>query len=110
MFITLKHDATCADCGAVLAAGTRARFYRNGTIYGDECHRWQVEIGKAKVKTLQAAIDRVKSACRGREIPEDAASLLLQLKSAHGQRITKENFKQLVGDLDRAARMIEESL
>jgi len=38
MIITLKREGACADCGAVLAAGTSARWYRNGKVYGLTCH------------------------------------------------------------------------
>lgn len=38
MIITLKHEATCRDCGAKLPAGTRARWYRSGAVYGLDCH------------------------------------------------------------------------
>ncbi len=38
MIITLTKPATCADCGAELAVGTRARWYRNGRTYGLTCH------------------------------------------------------------------------
>jgi len=36
--ITLKWPATCADCGADLPVGTRARYYGRGRVYGIECH------------------------------------------------------------------------
>ena len=36
--ITLKYDATCKDCGAHLEAGTLARYYGKGRIYGIGCH------------------------------------------------------------------------
>jgi hypothetical protein len=36
--ITLKYDGTCRDCGAELLAGTIARYYGRGRIYGTECH------------------------------------------------------------------------
>lgn len=38
MEITLKREATCAECGATLPPGTRARWYRNGAVYGLSCH------------------------------------------------------------------------
>lgn len=38
MEITLKRDGTCADCGATLPAGARARWYRNGRVFGLDCH------------------------------------------------------------------------
>lgn len=36
--ITLKRPAKCKDCGADLPAGSRARYYGRGQIYGTECH------------------------------------------------------------------------
>ena len=36
--ITLKRDATCKDCGAHLPAGSQARYYGYGKIYGIGCH------------------------------------------------------------------------
>ena len=38
MTITLKRPAQCAECGATIAAGTRANWYRNGAVYGYDCH------------------------------------------------------------------------
>ena len=36
--ITLKFAGKCADCGAVLAVGTTARWYGRGRVYGLDCH------------------------------------------------------------------------
>lgn len=41
MIITLKREATCADCGASLPVGARARWYRTGATYGLTCHEQQ---------------------------------------------------------------------
>ena len=38
MTITLKRPATCAECGAALPAGIKAAWYRNGDVYGYDCH------------------------------------------------------------------------
>jgi hypothetical protein len=38
MLITLKRDGVCADCGSEVPAGSKARWYKNGTIYGLTCH------------------------------------------------------------------------
>ena len=35
--ITLRYDARCAECGARLPAGSRAKYYATG-IYGVDCH------------------------------------------------------------------------
>lgn len=36
--ITLKYEANCADCGAPLIPGDRARYYGKGRVYGVDCH------------------------------------------------------------------------
>lgn len=36
--ITLKFAGTCKDCGAELEAGSKAKWYGRGRIYGMECH------------------------------------------------------------------------
>lgn len=36
--ITLKWDGKCRDCGAALPAGSRARYYGRGKLYGVDCH------------------------------------------------------------------------
>jgi len=36
--ITLKYAGKCADCGAALPVGTRARWYGRGRVYGLTCH------------------------------------------------------------------------
>jgi len=36
--ITLKRPAVCKQCGTALPAGTRAKWYRNGDVYGLDCH------------------------------------------------------------------------
>ena len=36
--ITLKYEAQCADCGAPLIPGDRARYYGKGQVYGVDCH------------------------------------------------------------------------
>jgi hypothetical protein len=39
--IKLKRAATCHDCGAHIPAGTQARWYRSGAVYGLTCHGQQ---------------------------------------------------------------------
>lgn len=36
--IRLRYPASCRDCGADLPAGSRARYYGRGRVYGLECH------------------------------------------------------------------------
>ncbi len=39
MMAVLEHSAKCADCGASLEAGATVRGgYRNGAVYGLQCH------------------------------------------------------------------------
>ena len=33
-----KYDGSCADCGAELPAGSKARYYGRGRLYGVDCH------------------------------------------------------------------------
>lgn len=37
-FITLKFAGRCADCGATLVVGTKAKWYGRGRVYGLTCH------------------------------------------------------------------------
>ncbi len=39
--VILRYPAKCAECGQVLQAGARARFYARA-IFGTECHSRQV--------------------------------------------------------------------
>lgn len=36
--MAIKYPANCADCGAYLPAGTLARLYGRGKVYGMKCH------------------------------------------------------------------------
>ena len=36
--ITLKYAGKCADCGAELPVGSKAKWYGRGRVYGLECH------------------------------------------------------------------------
>ena len=53
--ITLRYAARCADCGAQLPAGTRARWYRRGVVYGLACH--DTTAGGARPRTAFEAGD-----------------------------------------------------
>jgi len=33
-----KYDGSCADCGSELPAGSKARYYGRGRLYGIDCH------------------------------------------------------------------------
>lgn len=66
--ITLRYPATCADCGAGIAAGETARYYNKRTIYGLHCHAapgdlvepeaWakrKLDVGTYRIGNLRAA-------------------------------------------------------
>jgi len=36
--ITLKFAGKCRDCGTILTAGEKARWYGRGVVYGIGCH------------------------------------------------------------------------
>lgn len=38
MTITLRRPAVCKQCGASIEAGSKAKWYRNGDVYGLDCH------------------------------------------------------------------------
>jgi hypothetical protein len=42
MVIKLRKPATCHDCGARIEAGTLAKWYRTGAVFGLFCHGPQV--------------------------------------------------------------------
>jgi hypothetical protein len=45
MTITLKRAAHCKQCGAALPIGSRAKWYRNGDVYGLNCHSRKSDAG-----------------------------------------------------------------
>ena len=51
MLITLKREAVCDEptCGSDIPAGSKARWYRNGKVYGLTCHE-QIKPKKAAKK------------------------------------------------------------
>jgi len=67
--ITLKYPGTCKDCKASLPAGSRARWYGRGRVYGLDCH----EQNKAHRVTER---DRVR---------EDIQRGTLAFRFSHGQ-------------------------
>jgi len=48
--INLRYAATCADCGAPLIPGDRARYYGRGKTYGVDCH--------TKAESAERAMER----------------------------------------------------
>jgi hypothetical protein len=58
-FITLKFPGKCADCGAALPVGTKARWYGRGKVYGTTCHEQRTRASRkpwdARAAELQAA-------------------------------------------------------
>jgi hypothetical protein len=48
--INLKFEAKCADCGATLPVGSRARFYGRGKVYGIGCHAKPARLASGPVE------------------------------------------------------------
>ena len=67
--ITLKYDGTCRDCGAELLAGTLARYYGRGRIYGTECHE------DSRESAARSAAGPARSAPNSARFREDIAAL-----------------------------------
>ena len=109
MHITLKHEASCAECGAMLPAGTKARWFRNGDVYGNMCHRWQVRgLSMGQQEALAAAARAVIAACRGpRPVPERTASRLAGLKEACGRQVSRKTYKWLMAELRAVMQELE---
>jgi hypothetical protein len=61
MIITLRYDSTCRDCGAPLAAGTKARWYKGGKTYGLDCHTMSAP-GVGSERTAYERGDRSRGA------------------------------------------------
>ena len=108
-YITLKHDAQCADCGAPLPAGTKARWFRNGDVYGNECHRWQVGISRRRQLKLQEALRGLLHAARNREIPDAVRDRLAALKPACGRQLTASTWKWLMTEAACLTKALEGS-
>lgn len=51
--IITQYDSTCRDCGAKLPAGSKARYYGRGYLYGVDCH--------PQLKGRDAAMKRAES-------------------------------------------------
>lgn len=58
MTITLNRPATCRECGAHLEPGTRASWYRNGAVYGLNCHAKPARTGR-RYESLGARLSRL---------------------------------------------------
>ena len=57
MIITLRRDGKCADCGRELAAGTQAKWYKNGAVYCLDGHNGNGKAaGESKPQTDWLAI------------------------------------------------------
>lgn len=112
MTITLKHEAQCRDCGAVLPAGTKARWFRNGDIYGNACHRWQVtDLSEARrarlLEAVQAVLGAVRRAGGPHRIPEAVTARLVALKAACGQQVAPGTYDFLIAELRSVQTEIE---
>lgn len=60
--ITLKFPGRCADCGATLEVGTRARWYGRGKVYGTTCHSDSRQGSKYHKGDVQARIAELTEA------------------------------------------------
>jgi hypothetical protein len=63
MTITLKRGGTCAECGATLPTGTRAKWYRDGSLYclGHEDTRPYAERIKAKKERAGRRVEHLEA-------------------------------------------------
>jgi hypothetical protein len=50
MVIKLRKPATCHDCGKRIEAGTLAKWYRSGAVFGLFCHGEQVRPADARTR------------------------------------------------------------
>ena len=50
--MTLRYDGVCKECGAHLPAGSQARYYGRGRIYGIGCHADTRSNGNARPRAL----------------------------------------------------------
>jgi hypothetical protein len=62
MIIKLKRPATCHECGARILAGTQAKWYRSGAVFGLFCHGAQAAQDDSRTRAagdrgLQAMTD-----------------------------------------------------
>ena len=99
MTITLKHEATCADCGAVLPAGSKARWFRDGSVYGNACHRWQIHITPEQAEEMRRLLADVIESARRKRISDAMRDRLLTLASTWGKQVTNDNFAALMREL-----------
>ncbi len=106
-YITLKHDALCSDCGAALPAGSKARWFRDGSVYGDACHRWSITVGKRRQLALQRTLQGVLHAARDRQIPDAATTRMAGLKEACQKRLTAATYRWLMSELAAIKEAIE---
>lgn len=63
-FITLKYAGNCADCGAHLDVGTRAKWYGRGRVYGLDCHDRDSSMSRGAAMSTPFANPGGKSALR----------------------------------------------
>ena len=89
--ITLKFDGTCRDCGATLAAGTTARWYGRGRVYGTECHEQK--------PTPRAARDRAELHTSTRSFIDHNKAPTLSWQS-HGNRHADDQYALAISAAD----------
>jgi hypothetical protein len=79
----LRYSGRCADCGAELAAGAKARLYKHRgqwVAYGTECHDRQGRTLEAPPVPLQVELD-------ARSIEAEADDLVAALGLREAQRL-----------------------
>ena len=73
MIITLRRDGKCADCERELAAGTKAKWYKNGAIYCLDGHNGNGKTaGESKPQTDWLAILKEANAAAAKAYSEFA--------------------------------------
>src|SRR4051812_43756016 len=106
MTITLKHDTQCRDCGATLPAGSRARWFRNGDVYGNECHRWQIKISPEQQAALYRLLSDVLVLAKKpqTDITPAVRDRVALLASSWGRQVTEKNLRPLMKELREIKR------
>jgi len=74
--ISLRRAAKCADCGADLPVGTRAKWYRNGAVYGLTCHERPANLPRraARAPAWMATVDDPAAFDFGAYVPQPETS------------------------------------
>lgn len=71
--VTLRYPATCAECGAELAKGDRARYYGPYKVYGIGCHARTDPATRPRRPSRMVDHDRERDAAYIAQAKQDAA-------------------------------------